>query len=290
MSLHLLLLPLFGLLTGLSLGALGSGGSILALPAFLYAGGLPVKSAVATSLGVVGATSLIGALMASWSCRQSRCEGQEVDVRVAVLFSAGGLLGSFGGARLAHFVPDQVQMLVFSAAVVAAAIGMVRRALQTTVLPSERNGQDTLSVSSIQNYRPWFVPLSGFGVGVLTGIIGVGGGFLIVPVLTLLARIPVKRAISTSLWVIAANSAAGVLGYIGHVPIAWSSAGAFLATGIVGMAVGQALARWAQPRGLQIAFAIFLLVVGGFTVFKTLGSRAPEPASITPIEVQGKAS
>ena len=131
----------------------------------------------------------------------------------------------------------------------------------------------------------------GVGVGLLTGVVGVGGGFLIVPALTLLARVPVKRAASMSLWIIAANSAAGLVGYLGHVPIAWGAAGLFLAVAVAGLIAGQRLAARAQPQGLQRAFAVFLVVVGVFTILKTeLGAHKSGMNTMRPSSAVGTTS
>ena len=265
LHLHDLLLPLMGLVTGLLLGALGSGGSILALPAFVYAAGLPVKSSVATSLAVVGATSLIGAILAKRQCTMHGCPGQEVDGRVTALMTAGGLAGAFLGARLSALVPAETQMLLFGLVMLGAAGGMLRRRPQEQCgLPSGKSETGIPPASP----RLLVLPL-GIGVGLLTGVVGVGGGFLIVPALTLLAQVPVKRAASMSLWIIAANSFAGLAGYFGHVQIAWAAAGGFLALALLGLTVGQHLAAHTRPQGLQRAFAVFLVIVGCFTVFKT---------------------
>lgn len=271
---HDLLLPLLGLVTGLLLGMLGPGGSILALPAFVYAAGLPVKPAIATSLAVVGATSLIGAILAKRRCSTHGCPGQEVDGRVTALMTAGGLVGAFAGAHLAARVPAQVQMLVFAAVMLGAAVGMFRRSGKTEEAV-------TLSgpavIAELERPAPsiLIIPLLGLGVGLLTGLVGVGGGFLIVPVLTLMARVPVKRAAAMSLWIIAANSAAGLVGYVGHVPIVWGLAGVFLAVAVLGLIAGQRFAAAAPPQGLQRAFAVFLVLVGGFTVIKTQTASVP---------------
>ena len=283
MSLHDLLLPLLGLVTGLLLGTLGSGGSILALPAFVYAAGLPVKSSVATSLAVVGATSLIGAILAKRRCSTHGCPGQEVDGRVTALMTVGGLAGAFAGSRLAALVPAQAQMLLFGLVMLGAAAGMLRRRPQKQyVLTASNQGTriagKTEAAESPAPPRLLVLPL-GVGVGLLTGVVGVGGGFLIVPALTLLARVPVKRAAAMSLWIIAANSAAGLVGYLGHVPVAWGAAGLFLAVAVVGLIAGQRLAARAQPQGLQTAFALFLVVVGVFTVIKTQTATMPAESS-----------
>jgi len=259
MPLHELLLPVLGLITGFVLGTLGSGGSALALPAFVYAAGLPVKSAVATSLAVVGATSLVGAILAKRRCHTHGCPGQEVDIRIALLFALGGIVGSFGGARLAGMLSDRSQMLLFACVIAGAAAAMFRR-------KKEESG----AVPCEKTCAEWVIPFLGLGIGILTGVVGVGGGFLFVPALTLLAGIPMKRAASTSLWIIAANSATGVVGYLGHTPIAWGAAGLFLTMSILGVLAGQHICRTAKPQGLQTAFAVFLVLVGTYTVARTL--------------------
>ena len=262
---------------------LGSGGSILALPAFVYAAGLPVKSSVATSLAVVGATSLIGAILAKRRCSTHGCPGQEVDGRVTVLMTGGGLAGAFAGSRLAALVPAEAQMLLFGLVMLGAAAGMLRRRPQEQCdLPA--GGIETADAPAPP--RLLVLPL-GVGVGLLTGVVGVGGGFLIVPALTLLARVPVKRAAAMSLWIIAANSAAGMAGYLGHVPVAWGAAGLFLAVAVAGLIAGQRLAARARPQGLQKAFALFLVVVGVFTILKTeLGAHKAHEGTVRPTSAQ----
>jgi len=284
MSLHDLLLPLLGLVTGLLLGLLGSGGSILALPAFVYAAGLPVKSSVATSLAVVGATSLIGAILAKRRCSTHGCPGQEVDGRVTALVTVGGLVGAFAGSRMAALVPAEAQMLLFGMVMLGAAAGMLRgRPQEQCDLPLRKIDAAVPPAPP----RLLVLPL-GIGVGLLTGVVGVGGGFLIVPALTLLARVPVKRASSMSLWIIAANSAAGLAGYLGHVPVAWGAAGLFLAVAVVGLVMGQRLAARAQPQGLQRAFAVFLVFVGVFTILKTeLGAHKSGMDTMRPPSAAG---
>lgn len=257
-------LPLLGLVTGLLLGTLGSGGSILAVPAFVYAVGLPVKSSVATSLAVVGATSLIGAILAARRCGTHGCPGQEIDPRITVLMTVGGLGGAFAGSRLAALIPSTVQMLLFGLVMLGAAIGMLRQAPQK---PDFALSEDANRTGFPKASMLWVI-LIGAGVGLLTGIVGVGGGFLIVPALTLLAGVQVKRAAAMSLWIIAANSAAGLLGYMGHVAIAWSAAGMFLVFAVTGLIAGQQVAAHAQPQGMQRGFAVFLILVGVFTILK----------------------
>jgi len=201
-----------------------------------------------------------------------------VDARVAALFAVGGLLGSFAGARLAVFLSDSAQMLLFALVLLAAAFGMYRRAARSA-------DAEPPTAARAAPRQVWFVPALGVGMGLLTGVMGVGGGFLIVPALNLLAGVSVKRAAATSLWIIAANSATGTLGYVGRVPVAWETAGLFLAVALVGMVAGQAIARAAQPRRLQAAFALFLILVGLFTLVESITpgpsrSSAPRPEDV----------
>ena len=268
-SVHDLLLPLLALLTGLLLGTLGSGGSILALPAFVYAANLPVKSAIATSLAVVGMTSLIGAVLAKRKCSAHGCPGQEVDVGVTAMMTVGGLVGAFLGAHLAANVPARTQMLLFGIVMLGAATAMFRRS------NTDVSGHSP-AAGDVSDRKPprILVPILGLGVGMLTGLVGVGGGFLIVPVLTLMAGVPVKRAASMSLWIIAVNSVAGLVGYIGHVSVAWGAAALFLVFSVFSMIVGQRVAERAQPQRLQRTFAVFLVVVACFTLFKAQAAEA----------------
>jgi uncharacterized membrane protein YfcA len=188
-----------------------------------------------------------------------------VDGRVTTLMTMGGLAGAFLGARLSAVVPAEAQMLLFGLVMLGAAAGMLhRRPPEHGGLPA---GKMETAVSPAPN-RLLVLPL-GIGVGLLTGVVGVGGGFLIVPALTLLARVPVKRAASISLWIIAANSFTGLAGYLGHVQIAWGAAGGFLVLALPRLVAGQRLAAHAPPQSLQRAFAVFLVIVGCFTVFKT---------------------
>ena len=256
MLLPSLLLLSTGLFTGTLLGLLGSGGSILALPAFLYVAHIPIKSAVATSLVVVGTTSLVGAVLAQRRCSVHGCPGQEVDPKITLLFALGGVFGAFGGAKLSHLLPASLQILLFACVMLGAALGMLKR-------KAEPSPQASTNTSPL----PSFATLGlGASIGLLTGIVGVGGGFLIVPALSLSAKLPIKRAMNMSLWIIAVNSLMGTLGYIGQVTIQWHAAGLFLGGSLLGMMAGQSWGRSLSPRRLQVAFACLLVVIGVFTL------------------------
>ena len=197
-------------LIGLSLGLLGGGGSILTVPILVYVLGFEAKEAIAASLVVVGATSLFGAL-GHWRAGRVR-------PRTALAFGLVAMLGAFAGARLAGLLSGTLQLAVFAVVMLAAAVSIFR-------------GRAEGDESAPPRPLPLIV-LAGLAVGVLTGVVGVGGGFLIVPALVLLARLPMKQAVGTSLVVIAMNSAAGFTGYLGRVPIRWGFLLAFTAVAI----------------------------------------------------------
>ena len=242
------------LVVGLSLGLLGGGGSILTVPIFIYASGYGAKQAIAMSLPVVGFTSLVGAI-GHW-------RSGNVHVRTAVIFGAVAMAGAFAGARLADYLAAQTQLIIFAIVMVAAAIGMFR--------PRRDAGADAAD----QRVALPLLLVVGAGVGVLTGLVGIGGGFLVVPALVLLAHVPMKQAVGTSLLVIAMNATAGSVGYLGRVEIPWSFAIAFTAFASVGIIVGARLVRYVSQQALRRAFAVFLLIMGTFMLYQTIGGAA----------------
>lgn len=253
-----LLLPLTGaLLIGLTLGLLGSGGAILTVPVLHFGLGWHEKQAVAGSLVVVGAVSLVALVPRAWrgQVRWSR----------ALAFGGPGLLGTLLGASLSRFVPGRLQMGLFGLVVATAAVFMLRGA-------AARSAAGPARIRS-----PLRVGLDGLGVGLLTGLVGVGGGFLIVPALVLLGGLDLPVAMGTSLAIIAANSAAGLSRHLGvlaglGLEIDWKTLGWFVALGSLGSLLG---ARWAQRLPapiLQRGFAGLLACLGLFILGEQLWS------------------
>ncbi|MBL0921140.1 MAG: sulfite exporter TauE/SafE family protein, partial [Phycisphaerales bacterium] len=205
------------LLIGLSLGLLGSGGAILTVPILVYLAGHSEKQAIVESLAIVGLIALSGAV-------RNGARGQ-VDVRAVVLFGLPGMVGAFLGAYVARWVPGAAQLALLGVVMLLAAWFMFRARAQE-------------QASDVRAPEP-LLAAQGLGVGGLTGLLGVGGGFLIVPALTLLGRLPVKTAIGTSLAVIAMNCAAGfvkswrVLRDLGG-SVDWVTVALFSAVGIAG--------------------------------------------------------
>ena len=238
---------------GLSLGIFGSGGSILTVPVLVYLLGHEDKIAIAESLAIVGSIALIGALP---SVRDGT-----VRWGLVLLFGVPGMAGAFLGAWLAAFVPGAVQLLVFGGVMLAAAARMWQRSRVTPL---------AIEPGSTQPKR-WLVIILGTGVGVLTGFVGVGGGFLIVPALVLLARIPMRQAVASSLIIIAMNTATGLIKHHrvlsdAENAINWSVIIVFIAVGAAGSLVGRSIQSRINQRVLQQAFAVFLVAMSLFII------------------------
>lgn len=239
-------------LIGLSLGMLGGGGSILTVPIFVYLLDFSAKPAIAMSLLVVGVTAAVGTL--------SHWRSGNVEVRPALLFGAAAMAGAFAGARLAAHISGGLQLLLLGLVMLAAAGSMFRR-------PSNSADTGLASAGSRRASLP-VLGLVGLGVGVLTGVVGVGGGFLIVPALVVLTGLPMKHAVGTSLLVIAMNAAAGFAGYLGQVSIPWGFVGSFTAVAVTGILAGSYLIRLVSADALRRAFAVFLVIVGGLVLYQ----------------------
>ncbi|MEM1127654.1 MAG: sulfite exporter TauE/SafE family protein [Bacteroidota bacterium] len=233
---------------GLVLGLLGSGGSILTVPVLVYLAGEPDKVAIAESLAIVGAIALVGALPYA---RQ-----RLVDWHSVLYFGTPAVLGTYGGAALSAYVPGPVQLTLFAVVMMAAAVLMFRgrQALE------ERTGDQTRQAL-------WKIGGEGLVVGMLTGLVGVGGGFLIVPALVLLGGLPMRLAVGTSLLIIAVKSAAGFVKYLdvlgaAGLSVDWTLIVTFAGIGIGGSFVGNALSHRVPQGQLKRVFAVFLVIMG----------------------------
>lgn len=258
----------FAILTGLSLGLLGGGGSILTVPIFVYVLGFAAKPAIAMSLPVVGVTSLVGAV-GHW-------RAGNVHLRTALLFGFIAMAGAYPGARLAAFVPGSVQLTILAIVMLGAAASMLRQTPDgTTSIPA--NAESSAAIRSSLPIGKILVV--GLAVGALTGVVGIGGGFLIVPALVILGRVPMKQAVGTSLVVIVMNSAAGFLGYLEQVAMPWRFLAGFTAMSIGGVLAGTHLLRFVSAQALRRGFAMFLLATGGFMLYQ---NRAAVTGAPTP--------
>jgi len=241
------------LVVGLSLGLLGSGGSILTVPILVYLLGQPDKLAIAGSLAIVGGVSLIGAVPYALK--------RQVEWRSVVFFGVPGMGGALLGATVARYVSGSLQLLLFALVMLLAAGFMFRGRPQ--------------AVGAAPRPAWWLLAAQGAAVGLVTGLVGVGGGFLIVPALALLGGLPMPLAVGTSLVIIALNSLVGFAEYLGVLSafdlrldgglIAW-----FVVIGAAGSLLGRRLGARVPQRALQRAFALFLLAMGGFILWQNL--------------------
>ncbi len=249
---------LAGLATGVVLGIFGSGGSIITTPALLYLLGVEPKSAIAMSLGIVAVTATLTAFQ-HW-------RGGNVNLKVTAIFGLFGVLGTYAGARLGILTPVALQLGLFALVMYAAAWKMLAPSK-----PGHRSaGAAVVEANAWSDIRIGHVALHGIGVGVLTGVVGVGGGFLIVPALVLLSRMPMKQAIGTSLAIVSVKSYAGFAGYAGAVAIDYPLMGLFTAVAVVGSVVGTRVAHRLSPQVLKRAFAVFLILVATYILATTL--------------------
>ena len=240
-------------LIGVSLGLLGSGGSIITLPVLVYAAGIPVAQAVGMSLVIVGATSVTGSYL--------RYREKAVAGKPAIFFSVSGMVGAFFGARLTHRVAPTVLLLIFGLLTLTVGSAMLRG-----------RGEERVR----QSCHPVKCLGVGFGVGVLTGFLGVGGGFLILPALVLFAGVEMKQAIGTSLAIIAFNSFAGLAGQLRYIRFDWGLTLAFLVAALVGMFGGLALANRLSSQALRRGLGWAIIGLGAFlTVKNLLNALAP---------------
>jgi uncharacterized membrane protein YfcA len=234
-------------LIGLSLGLLGGGGSILTVPVFVYVLGFAAKPAIAMSLPVVGVTSLVGAAL-HWRLGNVR-------IGTAIPFGLLAMAGAFAGARLSVLMSGTGQLALLAVVMLAAAASMLRRAPPR---PSTDVASPRLAL---------IVPVA-LGVGTLTGLVGIGGGFLVVPALVLLAGVPIKVAVGTSLLVIAINSVWGFAGYLGTVTLDWGFLAGFTAVSVVGALAGAALVARDPQATLTRVCAVFPLGMGVFVRYQ----------------------
>jgi uncharacterized protein len=269
---------LFGAVVGLSLGLTGGGGAIFAVPLLVYGLQLPAKDAVLVSLIAVGTTSLVGFL--------HRWRLGEVEIKTGLLFAVAGMLGAPLGSWIATTIPDMVLMILFAMLMLTVAAKMWHQSNQQAVSVDSQNNsivedkprngtcqRDEQGRLLLNSRCASLLTMLGIGVGILTGLFGVGGGFVIVPALVLFSGISIHRAVGTSLMVISLVSVSGITSQLSAgrtVPLTLTST--FIVGGITGMFVGQRLAKSLAPSTLQRVFAIAILLVAVFVLIRNLFS------------------
>jgi uncharacterized membrane protein YfcA len=255
---------LFALLIGVSLGLLGGGGSILTVPILRYVLGMEGHTAIATSLLVVGTTSLAGLLV---HARRGR-----VQWRTGLVFGAAGMLGAYLAGRIAHLVPAALLLVGFSVMMFSAALALLRpeRKLRAPGLDRRARPPSLLPVPKIL--------VQGLAVGAVAGLVGAGGGFLVVPALVLLGRLPMATAIGTSLLVISLQSFAGFAGYLGHTAIDLRAGLSVSAAAVAGSFGAALLVSRLSAQTLRHGFGWFVIAMAFFI----LAREAPPLLGLAP--------
>ena len=245
----------FGAVVGGLLGLVGGGGSILAVPALVYGVGLPLAAAIPGSLVVVGASSVVAVLP-----RVRR----GVNWRLAVVIGAAGTSTAYLGAAVNRVLDQRVLLLVFAATMVAAGVRMLRRT-------DAVGGSCALPQGGV-NWRSCLPKaiLTGAVVGFLTGLLGVGGGFLIVPALALVLGLPMALTVGTSLVIIVINSIAGLAAHLGEMHFDWAVVGAFAAAAMAASLVAGRLGRRLPEATLKRGFAALVLLVAVYVAFQAI--------------------
>ncbi|WP_428235076.1 sulfite exporter TauE/SafE family protein [Gracilimonas sp.] len=239
------------LLIGISLGLLGSGGSILTVPVLIYLVGEPEKLAIAESLGIVAAISFIGSI--------PYVIKKEVHWVSLIFFGIPGMIGTYGGASLSQYISGNTQLMIFAGVMIIAAFMMIR----------ERTKVSYKKPASIPK---WVLVIEGLAVGVLTGLVGVGGGFLIIPALVLIGGLSMRVAVGTSLLIITLKSILGFYKYIDVLAMEglemnWELIGVFSLIGIAGSFVGNKISQKVPQKQLKTGFGYFLMVMGAYIIY-----------------------
>ena len=267
-----------GIAIGLSLGALGGGGSILTVPALVYLLGQNAHGATSASLVIVGVAAMVGMVVHQRKGRVRIADG--------LAFGGLGVVGSLVGSRLSTGVDPQLLLVLFSVLMFVGAFAMLRRSRgSASPIPSQHplrqlasstHGVSDTSAPMVASEKSasisWAkVFLAASVVGLVTGFFGVGGGFVVVPALVLSLGYAMPEAVGTSLLVIAVNSAAGLLARIGtHVEVDWAIVAIFAMSAAIGSVVGNRVATRARPEMLSLGFTVLLVAVAIYTMGRSL--------------------
>ncbi len=266
---------IFGAVVGLSLGLTGGGGALFAVPLLVYGLHVPTREAVGISLAAVGATSLVGFLH-RWKLGQ-------VEIRTGLLFAVAGMAGAPVGTWIAGFLPETVLLLSFAGLMVIVAVQLWQQASRPDIpaaacpTPEHLDGptcqRDAAGVLILNSRCAVLLLIVGVLTGVLSGVFGVGGGFVIVPALVLFSGMSIHRAVGTSLMVIALVSASGVGSQL------WAGRAIspvvtllFVMGGIAGLFAGQQIGRRLSGPVLQKVFVVAILTVAVFVIVRNLSA------------------
>lgn len=251
MDLYLILGLLLSGLIGLSLGLIGGGGSIITVPVLVYVIGIEAHDAIGMSLAVVGGTSLVGSFL--------HHRRGTLQLKTGLIFGVSGVVGALAGSPLTHLLSPPILLTTFAGMMLVIAVLMIRRKVSGDEQTAEKP-------------NTWKALLAGFGVGVLTGFLGVGGGFLIVPALVMFGGLSMKNAVGTSLFVIFLNCVAGFIGHLSQNHFDWRLTALVTGLAVIGTIVGSFLSHRIAAHRLQKGFAVFVLIVAIFLLAENFKS------------------
>ncbi len=265
------------LIIGLTLGMLGSGGSAITVPVLVYLIGHGTKESIAESMAIVGLISVVAAM--------PYAKARQIDWRSVWYFGIPGMFGTYVGAWLGGLATESLQLVVFGGVLLMAAIVMLKA-------PKSRVEDNTSPKKTLHRSPLWLIASEGAVVGVVTGFVGVGGGFLIVPALVVLGKLPMRLAIGTSLVIIALKSAIGFAKYehfllSQNLSVDGQTIFVFVLIGIFGSFLGRSINARLDQKALSQVFAGFLILLGGFVmvregnkIFQANTEAAPSAAKV----------
>lgn len=254
-------------LIGVSLGLIGGGGSILTVPVLVYLFGVDPVLATAYSLFIVGSTSLVGVF--------PKYKEGLVNVKTAVIFGIPAIMAVYATrAWLVPMIPNPVfsigDFVVSKAMLMMGLFAILMVFASYSMIRDKKSSSKEAEVTGPQKFNYPMILAEGAIVGVLTGLVGAGGGFLIIPALVLFSKLPMKQAVGTSLLIIAAKSLIGFTGDISQYEMDWALLGVVTALAIVGIFIGNRLSRSVDGEKLKKAFGWFVLVMGIYILIKEL--------------------
>jgi len=265
MELTQILSYLGALIVGLVLGLIGAGGSILSVPVFVYLVGINPVVATAYSLFVVGVTSLVGAIQ--------NLKKKLVDVKTAIIFAIPAFIAVYlTRLYLVPAIPEQLfsigEFIITKEIFIMVFFGIIMLLAALAMISGKKtNSNKTQEIK----YNFPLIAIEGIVVGVLTGIVGAGGGFLIIPALVLLAKLPMKKAVGTSLLIVSVKSLIGFLGDIQNLDIDWLFILTFTGVSIIGLFIGMYFSKFISNEKLKKGFGWFVLVMAIYIIYKELG-------------------